>query len=439
LILLTAVISSEAQAEPLIGLHQDATYCAGPAQWNAAATDAEYTRAQVSRGEIQWRCIEPNAPVNGVHQYNWSSLDGAINALNAKGIPTVGFIEWPPQWASGSTDFAFVPWTASQSTWNTFVSRYATFAAAVAERYKGKNVYYEIWNEPNERYFWHPAPETNKTLAITRYGQLFSAARTAMLAKDPAAKVALGGITGLTAGCCILGVQYMEGLIQRGVAFDYAGIHAYTENLGDPGPGSYYDAPIAVYNMLQKYPSHKNVKLWLTEFGAFNSNTLGQKTQADYVETTFRRADNGFEGRIPGGVIQILNYFLDRDQPAFNGAGLFTASGARKQSADRMRAYNTGSGGDTIPPTVSITAPPNGATIRGVFTIAANASDNVGVVGVQFKLDGANAGTEDTTAPYSRDFGTVGWPNRTYTWTAVARDAAGNKTTSAPIKITVAN
>jgi hypothetical protein len=48
-----------------------------------------------------------------------------------------------------------------------------------------------------------------------------------MLAKDPSAKVALGGITGLTAGCCILGVQYIEGLIQRGVAFDYAGIHAY--------------------------------------------------------------------------------------------------------------------------------------------------------------------------------------------------------------------
>jgi hypothetical protein len=112
---------------------------------------------------------------------------------------------------------------------------------------------------------------------------MFTAARNAILAKDPSAKVALGGITGLTAGCCILGVQYIEGLMQRGVAFDYAGIHAYTENLGDPGPGSYYDAPIAVYDKLQQYPAYRNVKLWITEFGAFNSNTLGQQTQADYL------------------------------------------------------------------------------------------------------------------------------------------------------------
>src|SRR5207253_79685 len=40
--------------------------------------------------------------------------------------------------------------------------------------------------------------------------------------------------------------------------------------------------------------------------------------------------------------------------------------------------------GDTIPPTVSITAPTNGATVSNTVTVSANASDNVGVVGVQF-------------------------------------------------------
>ena len=33
--------------------------------------------------------------------------------------------------------------------------------------------------------------------------------------------------------------------------------------------------------------------------------------------------------------------------------------------------------------------------------MSATASDNVGVAGVQFKLDGANLGAEDTTAPYA--------------------------------------
>src|SRR5439155_1656923 len=56
---------------------------------------------------------------------------------------------------------------------------------------------------------------------------------------------------------------------------------------------------------------------------------------------------------------------------------------------------------DTAPPTVALTAPAPAATVSGTVTVSANASDNVGVVGVQFKLDGTNLGAEVTTAPYS--------------------------------------
>src|SRR5712664_628762 len=52
---------------------------------------------------------------------------------------------------------------------------------------------------------------------------------------------------------------------------------------------------------------------------------------------------------------------------------------------------------DTTPPTVAIISPPSGATICGTVPIVASASDNVGVVGVQFKYDGINMGAEDTT------------------------------------------
>src|SRR4029077_6352266 len=72
-------------------------------------------------------------------------------------------------------------------------------------------------------------------------------------------------------------------------------------------------------------------------------------------------------------------------------------------------------------------------------TLTANASDNVGVVGVQFKLNGANLGAEDTTAPYSISWDTTALAAGTYTLTAVARDAAGNVTTSAPVTVTKAD
>ncbi len=94
---------------------------------------------------------------------------------------------------------------------------------------------------------------------------------------------------------------------------------------------------------------------------------------------------------------------------------------------------------DTTPPTVAVTAPAAGTVLFDPVDLVANAADNVGVAGVQFRIDGNAVGAEDTTAPYS-----VRWDIATstaggHTVTAVARDAAGNRTTSSPIAITVSD
>jgi hypothetical protein len=122
-----------------------------------------------------------------------------------------------------------------------------------------------------------------------------------------------------------------------------------------------------------------------------------------------------------------------------------TGAGAQPRDSidlDIVGAVDRGScggGGDTTPPTVSVTEPSGGATVSGTVTVSATASDNVGVVGVQFKLDGANLGTEDMAAPYSIAWNTATATNGSHTITAVARDAAGNSTTSAPVSVTVSN
>ena len=95
---------------------------------------------------------------------------------------------------------------------------------------------------------------------------------------------------------------------------------------------------------------------------------------------------------------------------------------------------------DTTPPTVSVTAPANGATVNGAaVSVTATASDNVGVVGVQFKLDGANLGAEATASPYTISWNTTTTGNGSHALTAVARDAAGNTTTSTAVNVTVNN
>jgi hypothetical protein len=75
---------------------------------------------------------------------------------------------------------------------------------------------------------------------------------------------------------------------------------------------------------------------------------------------------------------------------------------------------------------VVFTASSCGPTMSGTITPAAGVSDNVGVVGVQFKMDDVNYGPELTSSPFS-----VTWDTRTVTngchiVTAVARDATGN-------------
>jgi hypothetical protein len=94
---------------------------------------------------------------------------------------------------------------------------------------------------------------------------------------------------------------------------------------------------------------------------------------------------------------------------------------------------------DTTPPTVSITSPASGSTVSGTITVSATASDNMGVAGVQFFVDGASLGAEDTTAPYAVTWDTTAAANGAHTLTATARDAAGNTATSAPVSVTVSN
>lgn len=94
---------------------------------------------------------------------------------------------------------------------------------------------------------------------------------------------------------------------------------------------------------------------------------------------------------------------------------------------------------DVINPTISITSPTEGAVVSGTISVTANAADNVGVAGVQFKLDGANLGAEDTTSAYLVSWNTTGASNGAHTLSAVARDAAGNTATATTINVTVDN
>ncbi len=91
---------------------------------------------------------------------------------------------------------------------------------------------------------------------------------------------------------------------------------------------------------------------------------------------------------------------------------------------------------DTTPPTVSITSPAEGATVlrKSTVVLSASATDNVGVVRVEFYVNGSLQCT-DTSAAYTCSWKVPNQPNRSYQIQARAYDQAGNSA-SALIQVT---
>src|SRR6266853_1148241 len=90
---------------------------------------------------------------------------------------------------------------------------------------------------------------------------------------------------------------------------------------------------------------------------------------------------------------------------------------------------------------VTITSPGSGSTVANTIPVSASVSivGSLTVASVQFKLDGANLGALDTSAPYSVSWNTTTAGNGSHTLTAVARDILGGQFTSAPVTVTVNN
>ena len=127
------------------------------------------------------------------------------------------------------------------------------------------------------------------------------------------------------------------------------------------------------------------------------------------------------------------------------GNGSYTLTAIARDAANRQTAsdpvsvfvFNAPPPLDTTAPNVSITTPTAGS-VSGNITITANATDDVGVGQVQFRVNGVNLGGPDSSAPYTALWSTAN-PNGAYALTAVATDTSGNTTTSAAVNVTVSN
>jgi aqualysin 1 len=95
-------------------------------------------------------------------------------------------------------------------------------------------------------------------------------------------------------------------------------------------------------------------------------------------------------------------------------------------------------GGDVTAPTVSLTSPAPDASVQGTVTLAADAADDVAIKRVEFWLNGALLGS-DESAPFQFTWDTLQSFNGPATLVAKAFDTSYNAASSAPVSLTVNN
>ncbi len=93
---------------------------------------------------------------------------------------------------------------------------------------------------------------------------------------------------------------------------------------------------------------------------------------------------------------------------------------------------------EMVSPATSITCPANNATVSGTVSVAASASDNVGVSRVEFYVNNVLQATE-TSSPYVFSWDTGELSDGSYTLMSRAYDAVGNVGQSAIVSVKVAN
>jgi hypothetical protein len=188
----------------------------------------------------------------------------------------------------------------------------------------------------------------------------------------------------------------------------------------------------------------KNSQLILTAnshiMGEHFSNTGALTLTANFASSTGRTASTVaiYEG-VPGrnGTPTVLASTATTTITPANGSHYYYAKVTQDDgnilwSAPVWVDQTTSS--DTTPPTVSVSA--SGSV--GTLTFTATASDNVGVVRVDFLVDGVVKGSV-SAAPYTLAFDSTTIANGTHSLTAKAYDADNNVGTSSAVSFTVNN
>lgn len=369
--------------------------------------EALATGAKTIRIFALWPDFEPSA--RGEYQYPTADVhisdaiktyDDAIKQINAGGAKPLFVVTQAPQWANGSGDPNVPP--SNPADFGDFLKRFAAHNKTV-----GSVAGYEVWNEPDENMFWHPAPDPFK------YTAMLQAAYAGIKAGDAAAPVIAGPMTGNDYG-------WLQSLYAAGASgsFDVVAVHTDTACL-DRGPDEFYreNGVLARYTFLGYRTVHDtmvahgdgNKPIWMTELGwsstgggptsCTRGQWAGQKpsgvteaAQATYLTKAYSCLAND-------PYVGLADWFTLRDTTAepvdeLNHYGLLHSDGSAKPALGAFKAVAAAGGGAAGPcgdfdgPSIRVVQPAPGQQFVDKLDLSAAATDTgVGLARITFSYD----------------------------------------------------
>jgi hypothetical protein len=184
--------------------------------------------ARVVRVQIYWQNVQPTAG----SPPNWSGYDALFSAAASAGIRILPLLDGSPPWINANFQRPPLGSASKKAAWQGFVQQ-------IAARYGHDGVfwklhptlpylppeYWELWNEPNLRYFWGGRPQPGK------YVNLLRITSQALRAGDPGALLSVGGLfEHARHGFGVPASAYLDRLYRRpGAAayFDAVALHPY--------------------------------------------------------------------------------------------------------------------------------------------------------------------------------------------------------------------
>ena len=214
-------------------------------------------------------------------QYDFAAYDRMLDGLDARGIRTLFILDYRN------------PLYGDPETTDEGREAYAKWAAASAGHFKGRNVVWEIWNEPNVG-FWKGKGGLNSPEFADEYVALVKKTVPAMRAADPDCYILGGSVSCLWRDSFRwLDEAFKQGLLQSGI--NALSVHPYgfsrPELCIDPSePGAVKDGYAVLREMMAKAGAARDLPVVNSEVG-----------YPAEKKVTLRPAGHALRPPIPGG------------------------------------------------------------------------------------------------------------------------------------------